>query len=255
MLNSSTVLARAIDTVRIHRVRRETRDGRAVWTKYRRRGMDGVIACGNVFLDRSRSRIRMFRDVAAWQWWEVASFGLLNGDAYGCGPLGPRGFWAECLPGVSLRELCRAGTIDTDAARAAGAELRRAHALSCAVRGVLWSHGDPHLGNVLYDAAAGRARLIDFETIHDATLPAAERHADDLLVFLLELLATVDAPRWPALGMATLAAYDRPEPLEALRLRLRVPRGLELVLWRTRSAHTPLSELERRISQLRNALA
>ena len=42
---------------------------------------------------------------------------------------------------------------------------------------------------VIYNQKTGRARLIDFELVHDRSLSAKSRHADDLLVFLLDILA------------------------------------------------------------------
>jgi hypothetical protein len=43
--------------------------------------------------------------------------------------------------------------------------------------------------NVIYDQQNGRARLIDFEIVHQKSLPAKSRHVDDLFVFLLDLMA------------------------------------------------------------------
>ena len=40
--------------------------------------------------------------------------------------------------------------------------------------------------NVIYNEKT-RARLIDFEIRHEKSLPAAARHTDDLLVFLLDM--------------------------------------------------------------------
>jgi hypothetical protein len=53
-------------------------------------------------------------------------------------------------------------------------------------------HGDPHMDNVIYDHATDRALLIDFEVIHDKSVPAGARHADDLLVFLQDLMGRVE---------------------------------------------------------------
>src|SRR5207253_1248920 len=71
-----------------------------------------------------------------------------------------------------------------------------------------WSHGDAGMANVIYDEASNRARLIDFEIVHDKTLPGLSRHADDLLIFLLDLIATAPGRQWMPLTLAFLSAYD-----------------------------------------------
>ena len=50
--------------------------------------------------------------------------------------------------------------------------------------------------NVIYDRQNGRARLIDFEIVHQKSLPAKSRHADDLIVFLLDLMAVAPNRQW-----------------------------------------------------------
>ena len=52
------------------------------------------------------------------------------------------------------------------------------------------------MANVVYNERTGRSRLIDFEIVHDKSLPAVARHADDLLVFLLDLIATARGRQW-----------------------------------------------------------
>ena len=89
--------------------------------------------------------------------------------------------------------------------QAAGKELRRAHGLWSSELGDYWSHGDPHLENLLYDLESDQARLIDFELIHDKCMSAVKRHADDLLVFLQDLMGCVSAEQWGAL----FARFDR----------------------------------------------
>ena len=74
--------------------------------------------------------------------------------------------------------------------RAAAREFKRAHAMPTEVfDDRLWSHGDATMANVIYDPATDRARLIDFEVLHRRDWPAVKRHADDLLVFLFDLVS------------------------------------------------------------------
>ena len=133
-----------VRSFRLHDVRRVTcGDGRAGWVKRRRRGVDGVIAAGSALMKLSNGGIRMFGSVGRWQAWEVAAFRLVHaGEAYRCGRAGPRGIWMHDLPGQSLRDHAAAGTLSAAMMRAAGAELRRAHGLRCAVTKSAWSHGD-----------------------------------------------------------------------------------------------------------------
>src|SRR3954462_6080828 len=184
------ILARSIDAVRVNRCWSERRDHAVVWLKRRRNWADAIVLGGNVFLRVSNSRIQMFPSVRRWQRWELACFALLHGaEGYTCGPLGARGVWLDAVPGMNLRDLARAGIMDDRAVIAAAREFARVHALRCPITRRPWSHGDPHLANMLYDPATDRARLIDFETVHDARLDPVQRHADDLVTFLLELMS------------------------------------------------------------------
>src|SRR5258705_8552538 len=63
--------------------------------------------------------------------------------------------------------------------------------------------------NVIYDEKAHRARLIDFEIRHEKSLPAPARHADDLLVFLLDLVSRVSSRQWIRLAMVFSARLQR----------------------------------------------
>jgi hypothetical protein len=77
--------------------------------------------------------------------------------------------------------------------KAAGSEYRPAHHFKNEEFGSAWSHGDASMTNVIYDEETGRSRLIDFEIRHEKSLPATARHADDLLVFLLDLVGRVSS--------------------------------------------------------------
>ena len=141
----SQLLARAIDSVRIHRVWAEDVDGRTCLLKRRRLGMGLVIAAGNIFLRLSKSRIVMFSSTSDWQKWELHCFELTNGDAYASGPRGRRTIYTERVPGQSLSDLFDAGRLDEKALSAAGAEMARVHRLHSKALDAPWSHGDPHL--------------------------------------------------------------------------------------------------------------
>jgi len=124
---------------------------------------------------------------------------------------GSRTVCMDAIPGMHLCEHLKHGTLTTGALEAAGRELRRAHGLGCHQFEDWWSHGDPHLDNVIYDGATNRARLIDFEVVHDQSLPAVLRHADDLLVFLQDLVCRVSSEQWLPFALCFINAYGRSE--------------------------------------------
>jgi hypothetical protein len=243
-------MALALAAVRVHAVHLETQAGRALWVKRRRLGMGAVIAAGNVFLRLSRSRIRMSASRARWRDWELASFRLLYPDRI-AEPREGGAIALEALPGEGLDRLAARGGLTPSVAEAAARELRRAHALVPPGGTGPWSHGDAHLKNVLHDAAGGRAWLIDFETRHEAGMAPEARHADDLLVFLLDLAGRVPEGEAETLSRAFLGAYGREDVLRALLERLRPPRGLERALWLSRSGHLPDARLRRWLEHLR----
>ena len=137
---------------------------------------------------------------------------------------------------------------------AAGRELRRAHEWRCDAFGGAWSHGDPHTGNFIFDAGEGRARLIDFEVMHHAMLSADERHADDLVVFLQDLMGRIDGGLWLPSARHFLEGYRRPEIIARLARRFVAPRGLARLWWLVRTTYLSRAELTRRIDELRAAL-
>ncbi len=193
----------------------------------------------------------MFPDVRGWQAWELASFRLLYRNRYRCEVIGRDAVATERLPGTDIRTLLARDRVTDAALRAAGQAFREAHALHSNYWESGWSHGDPHPGNVLYDSQQERAFLIDFETRHELALDANERHADDLLTFLLELMGSDHTGRWQGWSQQFLEAYNTPAVMSYLQKRLTVPLGLERVLWHTRTNHLPLSELKTRLTLLR----
>ena len=99
-----------------------------------------------------------------------------------------------------------------------------------------------------------RARLIDFEVMHHPELPAEERHADDLLIFLQDLVGRLGAEEWLPNAKAFLAGYGRPEIVARLRRKLVVPGGLARVWWAVRTTYLAPAELMRRVVALRESL-
>lgn len=240
------------ERIRVNTVARETCDGRRFWVKRRRRSAPLTLACANLFFRLAGCPVHALAELAAWQRWEVESFLLLHGENFRAFAVAERGVAAEEMPGVSLAGHLDGGTMTPAHATAAGAELRRCHSIHASPGG--WSHGDPHAGNFLYDAAENRARLIDFELVHHAGLPVHDRQADDVLVFLQDVVGRVSTADWLALARAFLDAYDRSEVIARLAPRLILPRGFARLWWAVRTTHLPDAELARRFELLRDGL-
>lgn len=250
------VLASLAASVRTTRLVRRPRpgNGRATWHKQRRHGADLTVAAGNVFLKLSRSRLRMFVRRSEWRRWELGCFALLHGSAFASGTTSAREVWFDELPGESCRELLQRGALTAASLQAAARELFRAHSARGPLTDAPLSHGDPHLGNVLYDAERDVARLIDFEQAHEDGVASEWRFADDLLVFVLDLLGRARDEEWPGLALTFLRAYPERKTIDALRPRLVPPRGLQAVLWATRTTPLLLPQVHPRLASLAHAL-
>jgi hypothetical protein len=243
-----------VDRIKINAISRERRDGRTLWIKRRRWTARPTMACANHFFRLAGNPIHALDNLVTWQHWEVDCFLRLHGGQYLAFADGTCAVAAEEVPGQSLSHHLHTGTLTPRMLEAAARELRRAHAAECATFRSLWSHGDPHAGNFVYDPVSDRARLIDFEVMHDPTIRAEERHADDLLVLLQDMLGRVAAEEWLPNAHAFLAAYARPEIVARLREKLVMPRGLPRVWWAVRTTYLNSAELERRIIALRDSL-
>lgn len=244
-----------VDTIKINALTREIREGRAFWIKRRRRLAGPIMACANRFFRVVGNPIAALTETGAWQHWEVDCFLRLHGERFHAFGDGAGAVAAEEVPGRSLSQHLDAGTLTPAMFAAAGRELRRAHQMECAhFPDGAWSHGDSHAGNFIYEEGSDRARLIDFEVRHDATLSAEERHADDLLVFLQDIAGRIPAEQWLPGAAAFLGGYGSLEVVRRLRERLVVPGGLARIWWAVRTTYLAPAELRRRIGALRESL-
>jgi hypothetical protein len=252
-----TAAGALVDRIKINAISREVRSGRPVWIKRRRPIARPLMMCANRFFDLARTPVRAITDLAVWQRWEVGCFCQLHeSEGFHAFCDGDAAVGADEMPGVNLTRHLDGGTITARMTAAAARELRRAHGSSSELFGGNWSHGDPHLGNFIYDESADRARLIDFEMMHDRTLSADERHTDDLLVFLQDMVGRICAERWLPCARAFLQAYDRPEILARLEPKLELPEHrIPRLWWLVRTTFLPAAESRRRIADLRQALA
>ena len=245
----------AIDAIRINAVSREARDGRELVVKRRRVASGALARTANLFFRAARHPVFVWADAGAWQRWEVSTFNLLHGEQYRAFPDGRRAVCADILPGTSLAEHFVRGTFECGMLDAAGLELRRAHELRSGFFDGPWSHGDPNLANFLFSEHEQHARLIDFEVVHHQGLATSDRHVEDVLSFLQDLLGCAAKGTWLPSAHRFLEAYgcDR-ELRNALRERLLLPHGVPRVWWWIRTNYVPLSSIRCRLERLREAL-
>src|SRR3984893_12557680 len=244
-----------IDKVQINQMRLTRRDGRLMWVKRRRQGRRDLGRGANLVFRSAGNPVSVVEDSRVWGQQEVSNFRLLNGEEFWAFSGDDGSVWLERLPGTDLDTLNREGRLKAEMFYAAGLEFRRVHGLySLRFRGP-WSHGDPNFGNVIVDESAQRVRLIDFETAHVQTLSPDDRHADDVAVFLLDLLGGVAKEMLPGMAGAFLAGYNRPAILELAQSRLVIPSGFGRLWWGIRTEYAPLEVLRRRLAVLRQCLA
>src|SRR5438477_3699943 len=193
---AATVATRLVEAIAINSISEEVRRKRPVVVKRRNIHSEQLAELTNLYFRVADIPIRFWSKVEDWQRWEIDCFEMLNGDRFHAYASGSRTVIADKLPGESLWDHLNRGTLTRRMLVVAGAELRRAHQFwSDEFRG-RWSHGDASITNVIYDASNNRAHLIDFEIYHQKSLATPARQADDLLVFLLDLVGTLPTRQW-----------------------------------------------------------
>jgi hypothetical protein len=222
----------------------------------RRNGYGEQLAdLANLYFRMAGIPIRFWAKAEDWQRWEVECFKMLNRDRFRAWVSGDKTVCADKLPGKSLWERLDQGTLTRRMVEAAGHEFRRVHQFkSDEFRGP-WSHGDAGTNNVIYDEKTGRARLIDFEIVHDKSLPAKSRQADDLLVFLLDLIAVAPNPQWLTLALSFLNAYGNAAVICELEDELALPNGMAWIWWGVRTSFANPTKVKRRLEKLRGVIA
>jgi len=246
---------RLVDSLKINSVSEQVRRGRRLVIKRRTVYSEPLAELANVYFRMAGIPIRFWAKIADWRRWEVNCFNILNGDRFHAHGSGANTICADKLPGRSLSDHLKEGTLTREMMQAAGHELRRAHQVwSDEFRGP-WSHGDAGTNNVLYDETTRRARLIDFEIVHDKSLSAKSRHADDLLVFLLDVLALAPNRQWLNLVLAFLNAYDNAPVIAQLKDQLAVPAGLAWIWWGVRTSFANPAKVKRRLQKIGGVIA
>jgi hypothetical protein len=243
-----------VESLKINSITEKTRRDRGVVIK--RRNVYGERAAGliNFYFRAADIPIRYLSDVREWRRWEARCFQMLNGDRFRAKVSDSRTVTLDKLPGNNLWDHMNRGTLTLRMLKAAGSEYRRAHHFKNEEFGSGWSHGDASMTNVVYNEKTGRARLVDFEIRHEKSLPATTRHADDLLVFLLDLVGRVSSRQWMKFAICFLRAYDDAAVMRELKKRLVVPTGLALIWWNVRTNFTGSAKVTRRFRALRRAI-
>ena len=247
--------AKFVDSLKLSSVSERVRRGRRVVIKRRNGYSEQLAELANLYFRMAGIPIRFWAKVVDWRRWEVKCFRMLNGDRFHAFASGAKTVCVDKLPGKSLWEQLNRGTLTRQMLEAAAHELRRAHQFwSDEFRGP-WSHGDAGMENVVFNEKTGRARLIDFEIIHDKSLPAAARHADDLLVFLLDLAAIAPSQKWLAFALRFLNAYGNLDVIAELKDQLSLPSGMAWIWWGVRTSFANPAKVKNRLAKLRDLAA
>jgi hypothetical protein len=246
--------AAAVDFLKINTVEHKFHHGKPVVVKTRTATSQQIAETANLFFGLANIPIRFLSKMEDWQRWEIDCYRMLNGDGFRAFAVGTNGVCVEKVPGRSLWDHMIEGTLTRAMVEAAAQELHRAHQLWSADFDGPWSHADATMQNVMYDEKTGRARLIDFEIVHEKSLPATERHADDLVVFLLDLIAKGRRANWLPLGVAFAQTYGNRDVTAETKKHLVIPTGLARIWWNVRTSFANAAKVKRRIELLRNAL-
>ncbi len=251
----SNAAARLIDSLKINSTSEKVRRGRRIVVKRRNGYSEPLAELANVYFRMAGIPIRFWSKIEEWQRWELDCFKMLNGDRFRVSAPDAKTICADKLPGKSLWEHLNEGTLTPEMMEAAGRELRRAHQFwSDEFRGP-WSHGDAGMNNVIYDEVTARARLIDFEIVHEKSSPAKSRHSDDLLVFLLDLIAVAPNPQWLRLALAFLNAYGNARVIAEVKKQLTVAKGIAWIWWGVRTSFASPAKVKRRLGKIRGVTA
>ena len=250
LANAVTAL---VESLKINSISEKMLRNSAVVAKRRNGHSEQITEMANLYFGWTGLPIRFCSGVKEWRRWEIDSFNMLNGDRFKARPSGGRAVIADKLPGESLWDHMNRGTLSQRMLVAAAREIRRAHRFWSAELGGPWSHGDATTTNIIYDSRNGRARLIDFEIIHEK-LPARFRHADDLLVFLLDMVGIVSSRQWLPFATCFLNAYGDAKVIRELKDQLVLTGGLAWIWWEVRTNFTLPAKVKRRLGQLREAI-
>jgi hypothetical protein len=249
--NAATAL---VESLKINVISEEVRRKRPVVVKRRTSTSEQITEMANLYFSWCGLPIRFWSKIGDWRRWEIESFNMLNGDRFRAHASGERCVIEDKLAGESLWEHMNRRTLTKGMLAAAAQELHRAHQFWSDDFAGRWSHGDATTTNVIYDSKTDRARLIDFEIIHETRLPARARHADDLLVLLLDMAGIVSSRQWLPFALEFLRAYNDPKVIRELKKQLILPGGLAWIWWEVRTNFAAPAKIKWRLGRLREAI-
>ena len=240
--------------LKINSIQPMMQNQRAMFLKERHIHGKRLVQLANLYFRLWKIPIRFWQDTQQWRDWEIKWFKTMNGDQFDAVADGSRGMIQDKVPGKSLWDHLEDGTLTARIFEAAARELHRAHQFWSEELNGPWSHGDVTATNVIYDETSDRARLIDFETYHDESMPAVSRHADDLLTLLLDIMGHVSSSQWLNLAIPFLKTYQDRKVITELRNKLVPPRGLAWIWWEVRTGLTNPRKITRRLDSLSCAI-
>ena len=245
-----------LDSVKLNSIRFTDKNGKHVVLKQRNPSSFLLSYCANFYFYFAHIPIHFFSSIQQWKSWEIDCFEALNGDDnFHATATAPNQVCFDKLAGKNLWDHALAGTLTLKMVRAAAREFQRTHQIWMPQLNDFWSHGDAGLSNLIYEQETERARLIDFEIAHDKTLSTAQRHADDLLVFLQDLVGTLPDEEWLLYATTFLKTYSNRAVIRELKEQLFVPQfGLRRLWWHHRTCFAKISKIRLRYEQLQQAL-
>src|SRR5437773_2270804 len=91
-----------------------------------------------------------------------------------------------------------------------------------------------------------------FQMLHQKSLPATTRHADDLLVFLLDIAAIAPSQKWLPFALRFLNAYGNLDVIAELKDQLSLPSGMAWIWWGVRTSFANPAKVKNRLAKLRD---
>jgi hypothetical protein len=80
------------------------------------------------------------------------------------------------------------------------------------------------------------------------------RHADDLLVFLLDIVGIVPGHQWLSFALRFLNAYDSLDVIAELKNQLALPSDMAWIWWGVRTSFANPAKVKRRLEKLRGVI-
>lgn len=245
-----------LDSVKLNSIHYVNHNGKQTVIKQRNNNSSLLCKCSNLYFYLAQSPIRFFSKMDHWKAWEIECFEALNGeDHFQAYSTGPNQISFDKLAGDNLWNHALGNRLTLKMVRAAAREFQRAHKIWMPKHHQFWSHGDAGLSNLIYEEETERVRFIDFELRHIKSFSIAQRHADDLLVFLQDLMSTLSDQDWLLYATTFLKTYANKEVIAELKKQLVIPPlGFKRLWWHHRTSFAKISKMRLRYAELQRAI-